>query len=209
MNIPKGFAPKTNEKNLIQLIEGSKIHKIRVNKLLQSCEEFIREGGSRQSINWYELGKDLSEKIEYTKYDLEGLSKKLEIKWPQDPLLGFYLSALVNKIITAQDFIILKPKLKLVGLGTYLERGVLRIEQDLNSFAGTRMKGGTLIIDGSVNYNAGEGMQGGFLQIHKCAGRNLGQNSKGGIIRVYGTISDISPNCKAKVYLKKEQVWPK
>lgn len=171
----------------------------------------------------YYIGLNIARKMKYTKEEVEGLSRTItdlkEVKPMFNklssyiessdaknkildvdkyinhciPLLGLYLSALVNNIITKHDIVILNPETRLTGLGAFLEKGTIRVKSESGIFTGFHMVGGKLIIEGN-------------------AGEYTGIFMKKGEIHVYGenfTTTDISPVCEGRIYHKNRLVWPK
>lgn len=185
MEIPKDLIPKRKDlgEKMEQLLKGAKTvgHNPKiVEYLLDSCCEFLEDykkslQDRRADIDFkaaYRLGKKLAKEMKYTKYDLEELVQKLgteEKLWKlqagKGKYLGFYLSALVNKIITKNDNIILEGYVNLIGLGSHLERGTVTIRGDVSNYAGAFMKGGELIVKGWVGNFIGIGMKGGRITV--------------------------------------------
>ena len=50
--------------------------------------------------------------------------------------MGIYISALINKIITEEDIITLRPNEELDGMGLSLQKGTLIIESNVKNNAG-------------------------------------------------------------------------
>lgn len=152
--------------------------------LIESCEEFI-EKIKRNNYHYnliYEKGEETAKKIGYTREDVEELSRiitpealitlsnpkyrtKEDVKDINDHfrLLGFYLSALVNRVIKAKEKITLETKIPLHGLGAYLPKGTLIIDSDAGDHAGFKMRGGRLILLCRTGDHSGTLMDGGMI----------------------------------------------
>lgn len=167
-----------------------------ISLLLESCEEYVRII-SKDKI-WlptiYKKGEALASTISYTKHDIEVLSRKITIpQRPEDPYfytieeyLGFYISALTNKIITENDRITLKPKVRLAGLGSYLKKGNITIEGNVLEYVGHCVSGGRVIVNGNARRNAGVGISGGEVIVNGNAGSDAGGHITGGLVRIIG-----------------------
>lgn len=217
MKIPTIFIPE-REISLERLLRKPRLHDYdhdydedNVQALLENCDKFMLDlKGPHKLDEIYETGKSLAEKTSFTARDINELSKRITIKCDSERYLGFYLSALVNKIIKEFDMIDLEPREELFGLGAYLPTGKLLVRGNMKYFAGAFMSGGVCIIDGNSGNRSGNGMAGGKLIIYRDAGRDTGNFMEGGIIRVDESIESISSNCKGKIYNgRSEQLWPK
>lgn len=221
MKIPKIFIPERSLDCKVKELFEEQERKPELNKykydydennvkaLLENCQKFVWELGDDGMGKIYGLGKSLAKKISFTAWDVNELSKRIIIKYDSERYLGFYLSALVNKIIKEFDQIELGPCEELFGLGAYLPRGKLIVRGDVNYFAGAFMSEGVCIIDGNAGKRSGNGMAGGKLVIYGDAGEDTGIFMTGGAIRVDGSIKSISSNCKGKIYDGgSKQLWP-
>jgi len=208
MKLPKTFIP---EKNLDEMIESMMLEmnnedssdKKIVSILLKSCNIYAKKRLDKFIYldEAYELGEKIASKLPYfTKHDLEGLSKKLTVKNCQDMHIGFYLSALINKIITPNDLITLNLDIELYGIGAYQEQGTVSINGDLGYFAGHFLQGGTLIVEGNTGDRTGNGMRLGKIVITGGAGEDTGDFMSGGEIITYGRIKSIAETCKGRIY---------
>lgn len=213
MKIPRLFIPD-REISLEKLLKKSRPYDHDENKvisLLENCQEFMEKLGDAHDLHKvYDRGKNLAEKTIFTAQDINELSKRITVECDSERYLGFYLSALVNKIIKEFDMIDLEPREELFGLGAYLPRGKLLVRGNMRYFAGAFMSGGVCIIDGNSGNRSGNGMRGGKLIIYGDAGKDTGDFMTGGIIRVDESIESIASNCKGKIYNgSSEQLWPK
>lgn len=199
MKIPKIFIPDKDldemiESMLLETNEEDNSDKKTVSVLLKSCSAFTKKRGIMlDSI--YTLGNKLANKIpHFTKDDLEELSKRLTPKNCQDMYLGFYISALINKIATEDSTITLKLDVELFGIGAYQEKGTTNVEGDLGYFTGHFLKGATLIVEGNTGNRTGNGMKLGKIVITGGAGEETGDFMKGGEIITYGKVKSVSEN---------------
>lgn len=215
MKIPKVFIPENV--NIEKLLTKPKYDydENTVLTLLGKCEKFLWELEDSYELDKkldmvYGVGKGLAGETSFTEWDVNELSKRIIVKHDLARYSGFYLSALVNKIIKKFDQIELEPHEELFGLGAYLKTGKLIVRGDVGYFAGAFMSGGVCIIDGNTGNRSGNGMAGGKLIIYKNAGKDTGDFMTGGEIRVDENIGSISPNCRGKMYnAGSEQLWPK
>ncbi|MBU4502540.1 MAG: hypothetical protein KKA79_08130, partial [Nanoarchaeota archaeon] len=82
--------------------------------------------------------------------------------------IGFYLSALINKIIQPDDVITLNITEEVDGLGTKLQHGTLIVNGDVGDDVGHAMAGGKLIVKGNIASSVGYCMEGGEIHINGC-----------------------------------------
>jgi len=187
MKLPKTFVPrKSLDKDLEELLRKDYDPKS-VDELILKCEEFIRLVNEPESGSIYEITKKLARKTNCNKADLQVLYNRIIV---EDHWLGFYLGALVNKVIGEDDTIIIKPANQFNAIMSFLKRGTVIIENDVGTWAGSHMEGGRLIIEGNAGYF-------------------LGSFSKGGIIEVYGKIDGLPNCCQATIYQNEKKIWPK
>ncbi len=221
MRIPKIFLPERNI-SIEDLLRKHELNKYEYNKhkydydknnvkaLLENCQKFVWELGDYSLTKVYNIGKGLAGKTSFTAWDVNELSKRITVKYDSERYLGFYLSALVNKIIKEFDQIELEPREELFGLGAYLPTGKLIVRGNMRYFAGTFMSGGVCIIDGNTGNRTGNGMTGGRLVIYGDAGKDTGIFMTDGTIIVDGNIGSIDSTCKGKIYDGgSKQLWPK
>ncbi len=221
MKIPKTF---TSEKNLDKTIKKLILNKpvlrpyneTTVTMLLKSCGKFMEKQKVTLNLSEvYNTGKDLAEKINFTKNDLEELVQRITLYdtidygHHEDAYTGFFISALVNKIIEENEELILKPDARLYGLGAYLKTSKLIIEGESGYFLCHCMEDGEVVINGNAGDNAGNGMRGGKLTINGDAGNDVGSFTEAGDIIVYRSIGKIAETCKARIYQWGKQVWPR
>lgn len=185
MDIPKSFKPNKNlEKATEQLLEGRKRNSKIMNELLISCGWFLEKKASTDIETMYNVGRVLANDIGYTKSDLEELSENITEDAFEDRNLGFYLSALINKVITENDKVVLKPKVDLTGLGVFLQRGKLIIKGDVLDYTGAFMRGGMILVKGNIKYWTGYFKQGGLIVIEGNEGMFTAFRMRGGNIWV-------------------------
>ncbi|MBM3199337.1 hypothetical protein FJZ53_00245 [Candidatus Woesearchaeota archaeon] len=208
MKIPPTFIP---DKDLEEMI-GSMLLETRaednsdketVATLLRSCNIFIRQRSTMHPCidDIYELGEKIADKMPYfTKDDLESLSKMITPENCKDVYLGFYISALVNKIITENSLITLKLEVGLYGIGAYQEKGTVAVEGDLGSLTGHSLQGGTLLVEGDTGNRTGNGMKLGRIVITGGAGEDTGDFMEGGEIIAYGEIKSVVPEWRGRIY---------
>lgn len=195
MDIPKGFRPeKGSDKKLKQILE-QKQNERAIKDILSSCDEFLRiikeEAHGSYPETWYEeVGIVLAESINYTKYDLEALSKRITIGKEQERNVGCYLSALVNKIITEEETITLTFNKKIDYLGLCLQKGKLILRGLTGDNVGHSMKGGKTTVEGNTGNYSGCRMKGGELIIEGNTGSHLGSYMFGGKILLEGRAKD-------------------
>lgn len=215
MKLPKTF---TSEKNLDKHVERLLSEKPNlkdynentVRILLKKCRTFLdKQEYTRSLLKVYPLGEDLVKKLDFTKGDIEEASRRIESYSHEDKYAGFYLSALVNKIITEQDIITLKFDVDLFGIGAYLKTGKLIIDGYVGHFLGYCMEGGEVITKKDAGHDVGNGMQAGKIIINGEVGCSTGIFSEGGDIIVYGNIEKIADSCKARIHKWGKQVWPR
>jgi len=213
MKLPKIFKPKKNLENLTKsLIKNSPT----VLKMLDGCEEFLQNKKNKTFENKYLQGELIAKKITYTKRELEELSKVIVLEQKEkgpsniynDPSIGIYLSALVNKVIKNEDMIMLSVSTEFSGLGSYMKQGVVIVRGDLGDYTCNNMEGGLMVVKGNTKGNTANYMSGGKLMIDGNVGWFTGWGMKKGEVYIEGTVSHISPNCKGKIYNKDELIWP-
>lgn len=202
----------------IFLIENKDLEKItcdllssnrNLERLLKSCEEFLElQSGISPSLK-YEIGAGLAENLVYKKKDVEELSKLLN--YDNDPLnslfLGFYFSALVNKVIEEKDVVRLASGVKLIGLGAYLKKGALVIDGSIGEWSAFNLDGGRLVVFGDTGDYTAHGMKSGLVRVKGCVGGLTGCEARGGKIFAED-VKGCTYNCGAKVYKKGVRIWP-
>jgi len=206
MRLPQAFVrEKKYEKEVERLMQEPK--KETIDLLLESCDEYLKEEEKYEYFTEsYELGQELANRSNYNKKELEELSQKIIDK---ADYIGFYFSALVNKIIWEEKAITLYFAKELIGLGACLEKGIFVIKGNTASRTGFEMKGGKLYVHGNTGRWTGAYMEGGELIISRNAGADTGFAMKDGKIHVKGEIESIHNSCKGKIYHRGELIWPK
>ena len=207
MKTPRLFIPG---KNLDETIESLLLEKQTISDydtktvsvLLKSCDTFMKKLNVKLPyMEIYTIGKYLAEKIDYyTQNDLEELSKRITKENCQDMHLGFYISALINKITMGNDVITLELALKLDGIGAYQKEGTTIVKGKLGNFTGHYLIGGTLIVDGDTAHGTGNLMKMGKIIITGESGIDTGNFMEGGEIITYGEIKSIASSCKGTIY---------
>ena len=86
---------------------------------------------------------------------------------------------------------------RLVGVGSGMTGGTLRVEGSLGEHAGRRMRAGTLWVAGNVGDGAACGMRGGLIEVGGSAGDYLGgptpgdvSGMRGGTVLVVGSVGN-------------------
>ncbi|MDP2906415.1 MAG: hypothetical protein Q8O03_00595 [Nanoarchaeota archaeon] len=215
MKIPKAFTPDKNlEKHIERLLSEKpnlkSYNETTVRILLKKCRTFLdKQEDIEKLLSLYQVGENLAKELNYTKGDVEEASQRIETNSKEDKYSGFYLSALVNKIITEQEVINLKFYGELSGAGAYLKTGTLIIDGYVNFALGHCMEGGEIITKKDAGNDVGNGMISGRIIVKGDVGHGIGIFSEGGDIVVYGNIGKIADHCKAKIFKGDKQVWPR
>ncbi|MBU4501565.1 MAG: hypothetical protein KKA79_03170 [Nanoarchaeota archaeon] len=193
MKLPKTFRPdKDLEEKTKQLVKSAGViahFDARLDNLFEGCKDFIKKTGIAGVEEAYHIAQDIIGDINYSMTDVEELSAKIK-KGPSK--LGFYFSALVNRVIPDGGVITLDLNWTFDGVGCYLDKGLLQINGDVGNFAGAYIDGGEIYIAGSTQ-------------------DYLAHNSKSGTIIVQGILGKISEDTSTNVmiYNKMEKVWPR
>ncbi len=111
-----------------------------VAELMEMGEIFLRERNDvfsnlyqqRKYLNSldaeYHLGEELADSLNYSQYDVQEFVRRIDwVKGSNKHLLGPYVSALVNKIIMANDFFVFDIKTNIDYIGTNHPRGFLTL----------------------------------------------------------------------------------
>jgi hypothetical protein len=134
----------------------------------------------------------------------------IELKWPQETLLGIYISHLMN-ISPDKSFrfnFIEGYKLRYLGymnsgkeifvkgnvdfLGAIMKKGKITINGNCDACLGVGISGGRILLNGhGGSYIAGS-MSGGVIQINGNAGQLIGSGMEGGEIHLNGDYKSIS-----------------
>lgn len=227
MKIPKTFTVDRDLDHKIEKYKNGEVYRPEtLIDLLEGCKSFLREKSKylkyRHLDNLFimpevwEIGERIAGEMNYTKYDLEELSKQVNVKELKiidtgATTVGVYVSMLVNKIIKENETITLFPVDKLTGLGGYLKKGILVVDGDVDKFAGFEMEGEKLMITGSAGYYLGEQMKSGKLIVQGDVEYVTSGMGKDAEIFVYGKNHTIVPskNRWGKVFYKDKLVWPR
>jgi len=210
MKIPRIFIPnkdleETIETLLLEKTDENNYDKEALSRLLKSFGTFTKQLEKENIRPYldeiYKIGERLSDRMpHFTKDDLEELSKRLASKDNLNLYSGFYLSALINKIITENDIITLNINLELYGIGAYQKKGTTTVKGDLGYFAGHFLEGATLIVEGDTGNRTGNGMKIGRIVITGGTGEDTGDFMSGGEIIAYGKVKSVSSDCKGTIY---------
>lgn len=195
-------------------------------ELLQGCETFLRRQEKKDVfLEKYNTAMSVTRSMKYTKHDVKKLAEKIGDRYPDEFFLGFYLSALINRIITEKDHIVLPLDTELSGLGSYLPRGRVEVEWSACSYTGNHMKGGELIIQGDTTSFTACYMEGGLLKTRKMidyacyfmsGGKAVTEEITGlepgcgmekkGELWITKSTTRISRSCEGTVYLKNKKI---
>ncbi len=214
MKIPKTFIPnkdleETIETLLLEKPDTNNYDKEALSRLLKSCETFVKQ---RNDIHpyldmVYKIGENLASRMpHFAKDDLEELSKRITAENCKDMYLGFYISALINKIVTENDIITLKLDVELYGIGAYQKKGTTTVKGNLGYFAGHFLEGATLIVEGNTGNRTGNGMKMGKIVITGGTGEDTGDFMTGGEIITYGRIKSVSSSCHGTIYSEGKKI---
>ncbi|MBM3200379.1 hypothetical protein FJZ53_05555 [Candidatus Woesearchaeota archaeon] len=218
MKIPELFLQEKglNERVDRLLKHSAKNHTKTVERIICQCEYFLEQEQGVNGDNKYIIGRTLANQIFYTKRDVEEFSKVL-MKDPilsnvleQESGLGFFFSALINKVLKKKEKINLHMGGKINGMGAYLERGELLVHGDVHNWAGFFLNGGTVKILGSARDYTAHGMNKGRLYVKDNLGGTVGYQAIGGEI-LFDNFDGgtVAMSCQANVYLKEKKIWPK
>lgn len=197
-------------------------------ELLHGCEIFLKKQENTDILKKYDIALRATIGMKYTKHDIEKLAGKIGDHYRDELFLGFYLSALINRIITEKDHITLPLDTELSGLGSHLERGKVEVEWSAYSETGDCMTGGELIIQGDTTSFTASYMTGGLLKTRKMidyacyfmkGGKAITEQITGiepgcgmekkGELWIAKSTTRISTSCEGKIYLKNKKIWPK
>jgi len=215
LKLPKSFVPEKEDikKDLDQILREGPSDSERLKQLVDGCEEFfyVTQGDVKLAMLYY-FANNIVQKFTYKKRHVKALVKDINQfdDFPRYSELGFYVSALVNNILSKNEQVTLDlPEKPLDGLGSNLDGSVLILKGDTGNWTGYCVHAGKLVVKGNSKDWTGCLMVDGTLSIEKSTGDNLGYSMKGGKIKVYGNMGKIPVNCKGKIYHKNQQVWPK
>jgi len=196
MKLPKSFRPEKDlEQKTENLLNNVRDNNKLVSKILQSCEKFVGLQDGKHSGALYEMGQEFADKFIYDISHIELLAKNLVVKEEKDRVLGYYLSALINKIIMPGDVINLYLNEELSNVIIHLKRGTVKIIGDTGIFTGAHMEGGDLIIKGNVKHSLGYGMNDGKIIVEGNTGNYIANGMKEGRITVRGNSNHYTGNC--------------
>ncbi len=132
----------------------------------------------------YQTAISLVPNINYSLQDIAGLCHSISDYDNRHLIWGFFISALINKVIKDGETITIKPKKYVLenNLGVFLERGTLILDGHVGMNAGYGLRGGKLVIRGDTEYCYGNCMEKGELIIEgsvKGPGFNSVKGGKG------------------------------
>lgn len=213
MKIPKTFVKENiSEKDIeriLNLKEKDKIYNRHIDRLFSSCDQFLDSASGSLEVK-YNLGEKIANKYLYTLEDIENLSIRILLghPWGYAENLGFYFSALINKIIGKNDTITLTPGMEFDGVGTYLAKGNIIVDGDAGSFVGALMIGGKITILGDTEDYMAYEMKNGVIIVSGSVGGTVGYQAQGGELYVNDVGSMIARSCMANVYKNGKKIWP-
>ncbi len=201
----EGYLQELNEQQIQEEFKIQLVKSPRVNLLCKIYRDIFKIVGDydfderddcEQAECWdcYSICVDRVDKVKYSSKDIADFSirlKEYEYRHNFETFSGLFLSALINKKGLRKEITLFTKHLSkpLYRLGFMNERN-LTIIGDVGDFAGIDMTAGTMLIMGG-------------------AGDFLGRFAENGEIHVEGELKRISSDCRAKLYHKGEQVWPK
>lgn len=216
MKIPKTFVKENiSDKDLKKILnlEEDKLFNKHMDRLVSSCDQFLSQAYGSSDVK-YEIGEKIASKYLYTLENIENLSKRVLLEavplWPNFNVknLGFYFSALINKIITENDTVKLTLGIKPEGIGSHLAKGKIVVDSSAGGWAGAYMTGGGLVILGNAGDYIGYEMINGIIIVSGRVGGTVGYQANGGEIYADDIESMIALSCKATVYKKGKKIWP-
>jgi len=194
MRFPKVFRPDKNLKERVgTLIQEEVTHSgydpIKVTNLLYTSQKILNVIKDKNSYidDLYDSSEKLVNELDYSKSDLERFAEEIKLNTGEE-LIGFHFSVLINKIIKPDDVITLNLKYDLDGLGAFLKKGTIVVNNDLGNGTGWCMTNGKIIVNGDVKTHTG------FLMLD-------------GELHISGDIKHIAPECHGKIYNKGKLVW--
>lgn len=216
MKIPRTFVKENvSEKDLEKILNPTKdcLFNKKIDRLLSSCDQFLNLAFGNSEVK-YGIGEKIAGQYSYTLEDIESLSKRALLEdmplWPSFNVenLGFYFSALINKIIDENDTVKLALRTKLDGIGSYLAKGKIVVDGNAGSWAGAYMTGGNLVVLNNAGDYIGYEMVNGIITVSGKVGGTVGYQANGGEIYADDIESWIALSCKATVYKKGKKIWP-
>jgi len=166
MKLPKSFRPNKDLENKIrQLIIKPITKKQQKNQIYKPYYEFLKkEDEFKEKETAYTTAEELTGSINYTLPDIEEFSKTIT---KHNKYTGYFISVLINKIITNKDTIILETSQPIDCIGTRLKKGTLIIKEQVGNYTGMMMKGGNIIIEGKTGHSPGYKKTGGKIRCLK------------------------------------------
>lgn len=187
MKLPTSFIPseariEKQTKNLLKNKPRLSPSPFNLESMTIGCGNFLA------SKDWsYELAEDTVKEINYTKYELQPFCEQLPY-YEQDKWfhwIGFYLSALINKIIKKDEEIKIylpNTNIRIDLIGSSFEIGKLIVFGNTGRWTGFKMKGGEVVINGDTEDFTGYGMAQGRITIKGKAKGYTGEKMVGGKI---------------------------
>ncbi len=149
--------------------------------------------------------------LKYSVKDVRAFSFRMNAHEKLDhfDISGYFLSSLIDNC-EGNNFEVITSFLSMniwyFGCKNFKNSTVIG---NLGGGFGYCMRDGVLEIRGNTGTSPGWKMTGGVIKINGNTGPLVGENSEGGEIYVNGRIESISDDCKAKVFHKGVQIWPK
>lgn len=213
MKVPKTFVSENcSEKFLEKMLnfEKDRFFNRHIDRLVSSCDQFLDLAFGSSDVK-YGIGEKIANKYMYTLKDVENLSVRVFLDSPWKAYdaenLGFYLSAMINKIITEDDTIGLTFGIRLAGIGSYLAKGKVVASSNAGSWVGANMTGGRLTILGNAEDYVAYEMKNGIISVTGKVGGTVGYQAQGGEIYVNHIEGMIARSCLATIYRDGEKIW--
>lgn len=213
MKFPKNFIPKKNLADKVkQLIKNPLKRKNEFDErifheLLLGLEEFAKTQAPSLMLT-YKVAQGIASQIDYTKKHIEKLTNSMNLEHNMSKFNGYYLSALVNKIIKEDDIINVTLKDGFHGIGALQKKGILVVKGNVGQYCGMDQRGGEIIIHGNVDKGLGMNMLGGKIIVYGNVDYGVGFCMRGGEIYVFGEIRSIGKNCNGKIYKNNQRIRP-
>jgi formylmethanofuran dehydrogenase subunit C len=215
MKIPKTFVKENiSDEDLKKIlnIEEDKLFSKHMDRLVSSCDQFLSQTYGGAEVK-YEIGEKTANKYIYNLEDVENLSKRILLTpvWDdsEPEILGFYFSAMINKIIKENDTVNLTLCTKLDGIGSRLAKGTVTVDSNAGSWVGWHMTGGKLKILGDIKDYIAYRMEGGIIIVTGKAGGSVGYQANRGELYINEIEGSITMSCMASVYNSEgKKIWP-
>jgi len=182
MKIPKSFRLKKNlEEKTEEMIKSVESTTPNLQALLYCSKKYLQQAHKLTlSKELHEFAQELSKDIDYGKIEIEELVKKLG----DESYDGIFLSALINQVIKENQTFVLEPKIKLLGIGTFLKQGNIIVKGDVGNYTGHWMEGGKITIYGNAGIKTGHMMCGGEITVYGISIEDFTVGQSGGRVRI-------------------------